>query len=215
LAGKTENKQTADKIAKTGFHHGDLKEALLHASYLVISEQGAEQFSLADACRRAGVSTAAPYKHFRDRDEVLAILIARGFQMMDAQIAAKVTEAGRGTMPGIIAMGHGYIAFAVTEKHLFRLMFGRNPQLKQEARALKSGGECFGNVIEEVARYCAAQGYAGDPQPLAVRLWTFVHGAASLLIDDDYAGVAPETDVGAMVETTTPKLLAEVLGSGE
>ncbi|MBX2805721.1 MAG: TetR/AcrR family transcriptional regulator [Hyphomicrobiales bacterium] len=213
MTEKTESQHTADKITKTAFHHGDLKEALLHACYLVISEQGAEHFSLADACRRAGVSTAAPYKHFRDRDEILAILIARGFEMMTEQLQARVTEAGRGTLPGIVAMGHAYIEFAVTEQHIFRLMFGRNPELKQEARALKSGTDCFTNVIEEVAIFCAAQEYTGDPKPLAVRLWTFVHGVACLQIDEDYDVVAPETDVMAMIAATTPNLLADVLQS--
>ena len=59
--------------AKAKYHHGDLREALLAASYELVAQQGAENFLLADACRRAGVSTAAPYKHFRDRDEILEI----------------------------------------------------------------------------------------------------------------------------------------------
>ena len=56
--------------AKSGYHHGDLREALVRTSYDLVCRQGAENFTLAEACRLAGVSTAAPYKHFKDRDEV-------------------------------------------------------------------------------------------------------------------------------------------------
>lgn len=199
-----------DKAQKTRYHHGDLREALVAASYAQIAERGAGQFSLADACRRAGVSTAAPYKHFRDRDEILECVVAKGFDALSERSMAAVDAAGGAeTIDGIIAMGEAYVSFAVDEEHLFRLMFGQRPAPDCEgAEKLEEGARCFGGVIEQVARYCAANGVGGDPKTLAVRLWTFVHGAASLLIDGDYATVAPELDVFAMIRATTPLMLA-------
>ena len=196
-------------VAKSKYHHGDLREALIAAAYTLVAEKGAENFSLADACRLAGVSTAAPYKHFRDRDEVLAVVVARAFEAMADKSMAAVAEAGPGTIKGITAMGLAYLNFAIEEQRLFRLMFGQHPVLKQEEIVVGDGHRCFSYVIEQVAIYCEKNGLSGDPTEIAVRLWTFVHGAASLTIDDDYMTVCPELDVEALIRNATPLLLAE------
>lgn len=193
--------------AKSKYHHGDLREALVQASYDLVSRHGAENFTLAEACRLAGVSTAAPYKHFKDRDEVLGIVVTRGFDEMSERSMAAVQAAGTGTMAGIIAMGQAYVHFAVDNQPLFRLMFGQHPVLKSDECVVGEGMGCFSKVIEQVAIYCQRNGVPGDPNEIAVRLWTFVHGAASLLIDGDYAVVAPEVDVDALVARATPQLL--------
>lgn len=193
--------------AKAAYHHGDLKEALVQAAFELVSQNGAENFTLADACRLAGVSTAAPYKHFRDRNEVLELVVERAFDEMDRRSMAAVEKAGVGTLAGIVAMGHAYVRFAVDEQRLFRLMFGQHPVLKKAKSVEEDGAKCFGNVIEQISIYCARNNVDGDPRALAIRLWTFVHGAASLLIDEDYDKVAPGLDVEAMIADTAPNLL--------
>lgn len=199
---------TQTTLEKQRYHHGDLKEALVTASLELVRENGAEQFSLADACRRAGVSTAAPYKHFRDRDEVLEIIVSRGFQELSDRSMEAVRAHGVGTLEGIVAMGRAYVAFAVAEQALFRLMFGQRPRVKSAEAVMEDGHSCFGSVIEQVGIYCDRNTVQGDAKRIAVRLWTFVHGAASLLIDEDYAVVAPELDVDGMIAEVTPKLLS-------
>lgn len=199
----------SDKREKARYHHGDLREALVASSYVQIAQNGVANFSLADACRRAGVSTAAPYKHFRDRDEILECVVARAFdELAERSMAAVAAAGGAEKIEGIIAMGEAYVTFALEEEHLFRLMFGQHPRLKETPQVVEDGTKCFSGVIEQVARYSQANGLAGDPKAIAVRLWTFVHGAASLLIDEDYATVAPELDVLAMIRDTTPLMLA-------
>lgn len=193
---------------KARYHHGDLKEALVQAAYELVAEEGAENFLLSDACRLAGVSTAAPYKHFRDRDEILEIVVARAFDELADRSMAAVASKGEGTLAGIVAMGEAYITFAVEQQRLFRLMFGQHPKLKKAEDVVDDGKRCFTGVIEQVARYCEINRVPGDPRALAIRLWTFVHGAASLLIDEDYAAVAPDLDVMAMLRETTPLMLA-------
>jgi len=69
--------------------------------------------------------------------------------------------------------------------------------------------DCFGEVIQQVAIYCEKYAYREDARQVALRLWTFVHGAASLLIDDDYSHIAPELDVYELVEEATPRLLLD------
>jgi AcrR family transcriptional regulator len=192
---------------KAAYHHGDLKETLVHAAYKLVANNGAENFTLADACRIAGVSTAAPYKHFRDRNEVLELVLKRAFDEMNKRAMAAVESAGIGTLAGIVAMGHAYLRFAVDEQRLFRLMFGQHPALKKAEIVEEEGAKCFGNVIAQIGVYCARNNVDGDPRAIAIRLWTFVHGAASLLIDEDYEVVAPDIDVEAMIAEVAPHLL--------
>jgi len=200
----------ADPVqAKSKYHHGDLREALVQASYDLVAVHGAENFTLAEACRLAGVSTAAPYKHFKDRDEVLGLIVTRGFDRMSEQSMRAVEAAGVGTLAGIVAMGRAYVDFAVTNEKLFRLMFGQHPAIKSDEEVIGEGMGCFSKVIAQVAIYCERNGVPGNPDELAVRLWTFVHGAASLLIDGDYGIVAPDLDVDALIEGAAPRLLSQ------
>ena len=121
---------------------------------------------------------------------------------------AMLAEKGEGTLDGIIAMGQAYVAFAVEETAMFRLMFGQEPSLKKAEHVVGTGHACFANVIDQVALYCKRNKVRGDAQEIALRLWTFVHGAASLLIDRDYDAVAPGIDIDKLIASATPGLLA-------
>jgi AcrR family transcriptional regulator len=192
---------------KARYHHGELREALIRATRQLVEERGAENFTLADACRVAGVTTAAPYRHFRGKQEILEEIASRGFEELKKRSMAIIAEKGEGTLDGIIAMGQAYVAFAVEETAVFRLMFGQQPSLKKADRVHGSGDECFAHLISQIAHYCERNRVRGDAQEIALILWTFVHGAASLLIDQDYEGVAPQMDVNRLIEAATPGLL--------
>lgn len=199
--------QPSQNVRKGNYHHGELREALIMAARRLVIERGAENFSLADACRAAGVSTAAPYRHFRDKQEILEEIVARGFDEMAKRSAQAIMTHGPGTLEGIVAMGQAYVAFALQETPIFRLMFGQDPVLKHAVGVRDQGNACFAGVIAQVQLYCSQNGVEGDARAIAVKLWTFVHGAASLLIDGDYAVVAPGLDVNAMIVAATPGLL--------
>src|SRR5215470_1964636 len=201
-------KSSANKVRrKARYHHGGLREALIEATLQLVVERGAENFTLADACRAAGVTTAAPYRHFQGKQEILAEIASRGFVELKSRATAIVAQKGEGTLEGIIAMGQAYVAFAVEETAVFRLMFGQEPSLKKAEHVLGTGHACFANLIHQVAVYCQRND-GGDPQQIALKLWTFVHGAASLLIDQDYDAVAPTIDVNQLIAGATPGLLA-------
>jgi len=193
---------------KDSYHHGELREALIGATRQLVEERGAENFTLADACRVAGVTTAAPYRHFRGKQEILAEITSRGFQELMNRSMAAVAKKGEGTLEGIIGMGQAYVAFAVEETAVFRLMFGQEPALKKAEHVVGTKHACFANVIGQVALYCKRNKVRGNAQEIALKLWTFVHGAASLLIDQDYAAVAPHIDVNQLIASATPGLLA-------
>ena len=194
---------------KAGYHHGGLREALIAAALQLVVEKGAENFSLADACRLAGVSTAAPYRHFRDRDELMAEVMARAFDAMSANTMRAVETHGEGTLEAIVAMGQAYLRFAVTQQSLFRLMFGQDPSLAETEMVTEKGRSCFGNVIAQIEKYCEANEIDGDANAIALKMWTFVHGASALLIDGKYALIAPGVDIDEMIATTVPLLLAQ------
>src|SRR5215468_9891484 len=192
---------------KAHYRHGELREALISATRQLVEQRGAENFTLADACRVAGVTTAAPYRHFRGKQEILEEITSRGFDELRAKSRAAVAAKGEGTLEAIIAMGQAYVGFAVEQTPVFRLMFGREPSLKKAEQVLDTGHACFGHLIEQVAVYCKRSKIRGDAQEIALRLWTFVHGAASLLIDQDYESVAPGIDVNRLIAAATPGLL--------
>lgn len=193
---------------KKRFHHGDLREALIAATRELLIEHGPDGFTLADACRRAGVTTAAPYKHFRDKQEILEEIVLRGFAELTAANAKAVTEGGPGTIRGITAMGISYLDFAVGQPAVFRLMFGHKSELKKVKQVDESGRQCLKHVIDEVASYSRKHGHPADAEAIALRLWTFVHGASSLELDGDYQRVARGLDVRKMIADVTSKLLA-------
>src|SRR5262245_63216611 len=124
-------KSSANKVRrKARYHHGELREALIEATLQLVVQRGAENFTLADACRAAGVTTAAPYRHFKSKQEILAEIASRGFVELKSRATAIVGENGEGTLEGIIAMGQAYVAFAVQETDVLHLMFYHYTSIK-------------------------------------------------------------------------------------
>ena len=109
--------------SRRGYHHGNLREALVQAALALIAEKGPSGFSFAEASRAAGVSPAAPYRHFRDRDALMADVATRGFE----RFAETLKQAWRDGKPdpvrAFVAMGRAYIAFARSEPALYAAMF--------------------------------------------------------------------------------------------
>ena len=129
---------------KKRFHHGDLREALIAATHDLLIEHGPDGFTLADACRRAGVTTAAPYKHFRDKQEILVEIVLRGFDELAAANAKAVADGGPCTVAGITAMGISYLDFAVAQPAVFRTHVRsqiRNQEGEAGGRELQPGSE--------------------------------------------------------------------------
>src|SRR5436309_2182673 len=106
-----------------GYHHGNLKEALLQAALGLIAEKGAAGFTFADAARMAGVSPAAPYRHFRDRDELLSSIAQRGFEQFEALLTQAWDDGRPDTVTAFERVGKAYLAFARNEPAFYSAMF--------------------------------------------------------------------------------------------
>src|SRR5919106_1324781 len=109
--------------SERGYHHGNLKEALLQAALDLIAEKGPAGFTFAEAARSAGVSPAAPYRHFRDRDELLASIAQRGFEQFEALLTAAWDDGRPDTVTAFERVGRAYLAFAREEPAFYNAMF--------------------------------------------------------------------------------------------
>jgi AcrR family transcriptional regulator len=151
------------------YHHGDLRTATVQAAEKILEEQGLGALSIREAARRAGVSHNAPYRHFPDRDSLLAELAAQGFRLLGDELR---TRRGR-------EMGEAYVRFALAHPERFRLMFG--PQLRHERHpALREAAQHTYNALVSAFR---ADGAIADPEKAAAAAWSLVHGLAHLILD--------------------------------
>src|SRR5207245_3086352 len=109
--------------AERGYHHGNLKEALLQAALNLIAQKGAAGFTFADAARMAGVSPAAPYRHFRDRDELLSSIAQRGFEQFEAALTLAWDDGRPDTITAFERLGKAYLSFAREQPAFYSAMF--------------------------------------------------------------------------------------------
>ncbi len=185
------------------YHHGNLKEALLEAAVALIAEAGPKGFTLREVARRAGVSHNAPYRHFRDKDELLMAVAAQGFERLNQ---AMQTRAGEGATPleRWRLCGTGYVDFALQWPQHFTAMFDV-PQSDKKPPEYEGAGEAAFQTLLGCIVDCqnAGQLPPGDPLPAALLAWSLVHGIAKLAISGllpfDSAGVLNFTDAAARI----------------
>jgi AcrR family transcriptional regulator len=165
-----------------GYHHGNLKEALIRAALQLIAEKGPGGFTFAEAARFAGVSPAAPYRHFRDRDELLADVARRGFELF-ATALEQAWDGGR-LSPSVAfeRLGKAYLAFARTEPAYYSAMFEAGIPLEGSPELTAAGDRAFA-VIRSASEKMIERIPAGRRPPalmMALHIWSMSHGIASL-----------------------------------
>lgn len=173
-----------------GYHHGNLKEALLQAALDLISQKGPAGFTFADAARMAGVSPAAPYRHFRDRDELLSSIAQRGFEQFE-QLLTQAWDDGRpDTITAFERVGKAYLAFAREEPAFYSAMFESGVPVETTPALMAASERAFA-VIRAAAERLAALAPPGVPRPpammMALHIWAMSHGIASLFGRGDAA----------------------------
>src|SRR5471032_1008241 len=176
--------------AERGYHHGNLKEALLQAALGLIAEKGAAGFTFADAARMAGVSPAAPYRHFRDRDELLSSIAQRGFEQFEAALSQAWDDGRPDTVTAFERVGKAYLAFARGEPAFYSAMFESALPIDVNPALLAASERAFA-VIRAAAERLAALAPPGTPRPpammMALHIWSMSHGVASLFARGDAA----------------------------
>jgi AcrR family transcriptional regulator len=177
------------------YHRGDLRAALVTAALDLLGEAGAEAVSLRAVARRAGVSAMAPYRHYADKEALLAAVATLGFERFRDALRAADWAAPAGQ--GLVAQAVAYVGFAVENPALFRLMFG--PKRFGAHPELWAAGEAAYGVL--AGRVAAETPVEAEREARALGCWSLVHGLAMLLLDGrlgDKAAVSAE-DVTRLV----------------
>ena len=172
-----------------GYHHGNLKEALVRAALELIAEKGPAGFTFADAARWAGVSPAAPYRHFRDRDALLADVARRGFDAFTAALAKAWDEGRPDVLAALDRLGKAYLDFAKHEPAYYSAMFEAGVPLDVDPQLREAGERAFGVLRGAAEKLVALMPAQGRPPALmvALHIWSMTHGIASLFGRGDAA----------------------------
>jgi len=166
---------------RSTYHHGHLRPALIAAARGLLEERGSEAVGLREAARRVGVSPTATYRHFRDKDDLLASVAAEGFREFSAALA----QAGRVGQP-LSAMGAAYVDFALARPGMFRLMFSPLIAKREAYPELREAADEAFAVLRRGVESRAPQGEGVEAAALAA--WSLVHGLVHLILD----GVLPK-----------------------
>ncbi|HYD16158.1 MAG TPA: TetR/AcrR family transcriptional regulator [Hyphomicrobium sp.] len=174
---------------RRGYHHGNLREALIEAALNLIREKGPAGFTFAEAARAAGVSPAAPYRHFRDRDALVADVAKRGFEAFTRSLTAAWNEGRPAAREAFNRVGSAYLAFASDEPAYFSAMFESGLPLADYPEVQAEGDRAFAVLRNACEAVIATLPKERRPPPLmmALHIWSLSHGIAALFARGDRA----------------------------
>jgi AcrR family transcriptional regulator len=174
---------------RRSYHHGNLREALVDAALDLIAEKGPAGFTFAEAARAAGVSPAAPYRHFRDRDALMADVARRGFERFEQLLITAWDEGRPDLRAAFERLGRAYLAFARTEPAYFSAMFEAGLSMAEHRELQQAGDRAFAVLRGACEALVAAM--PADRRPpammMALHIWSLSHGIASLFARGDAA----------------------------
>lgn len=193
------------------YHHGDLKNALIIAGLEILAESGISDLSLRKVSKRAGVSEAAPYRHYKDKEALLTEIAEQGFLRLSALLEQTENEYANDPRELFYQMGLTYLQFARRNPDSMRIMFrNRNELDAQQVAHLQEASDLVFNCLIDLVEYCQQAHIARDGHPLSLALnyWTSIHGLSILLID---YGLSPEITQNQTDETLARSTLDNVL----
>jgi AcrR family transcriptional regulator len=201
-------KPTVKPTVKPGsYHHGDLRNTLILAAVALIEDSGSYEFSMAEAARKAGVSSAAPYRHFKDKDALLESVAELAFLALTEETKKVVAIHHPGSQEAIVALGKNYIRFVCERPEFYDLMWGDHGKLAMsEQTELRTPG--FFIMVDMVQQWCDAQGLRNiNAMELTVKIWAMAHGLAGLTMNHSIERFIPEVDVYALFEGSAQTFL--------
>lgn len=172
---------------RRGYHHGNLREALINAALGLISEKGTAGFTFADAARAAGVSAAAPYRHFRDRDALMADVAQRGFEQLEGDLALAAAKGDQSPVAVIDRIARAYLDFTRREPAQFSAMF-ESGQVFTESSDVRLAADRVFNVMLDACKTLVETQPADQRAPammIALHINALTHGVASLFARGD------------------------------
>ena len=182
-------RKQAGPTGPRGYHHGNLKEALIRAALELIAQKGPAGFTFAEAARRAGVSPAAPYRHFRDREELVADVARRGIDEFEKTLLTAWDGGRPAPFTAFDRLGKAYLQFAKQEPAYYSAMFEAGIPLDSQPELKDAGDQAFA-VLRKATEQLVATMPADRRPPvlmMALHIWSLAHGIASLFGRGDAA----------------------------
>ncbi len=172
---------------RRGYHHGNLREALIEAALELIAKHGPAGFTFADAARSAGVSSAAPYRHFRDRDALIADVARRGFELFAEALGRAWNDGRPEPFTAFENIGRAYLAFARGEPAYYSAMFEAGLSFDDDPALRQAADRSFAVLRNAAEVLCALLPREERPPALMMSLhvWAMSHGIASLFARGD------------------------------
>jgi len=203
--------RTADagsRREKESYHHGDLRKALIEAALILIEEKGVKGFTLKDAARMAGVSTAAPYRHFADKEALLGAILAQGFAAFN-QALRTAFESVTEPREKILELGVAYIHFALNNPAQFRVMFGLNRRRAEAAFPSEreegaSGFELLGEGLRALDPLATPEQH----RDRVLACWSIVHGFVMLHLEGAMSAMVDVRDLEGQMRRTVGLMIA-------
>lgn len=167
------------------YHHGDLKNALIKAGVEILSKEGVTGLSLRKVAQQAEVSHAAPYAHFADKQALIAAISTEGYRLLYEQIEAILNKFSGEPERLLVEIAWAYVQFAIQEPAHFRVTFSSAVQREKDYPALVEMTKKLFEQVKQIVEACQVGGVLrpGPSDEMAVRVWSAVHGFASLLIE--------------------------------
>ena len=175
------------------YHHGDLKAALVACATDILRKEGPEALTLRAVARAAGVSVAAPYRHFADRRQLVAAVAEEGFRRLQQAMLVAMQQGGR---VGLRGVAEAYVRFAHENPAEYQVMFGREMANTEDLPELRETGRSVLGFVAHGIGMLQKAGLIGpgDPSLMAVVTWAQLHGLVMLSLDRQSTGVAPSID---------------------
>ena len=178
-------------LRKQPYHHGDLRAALMRAALQLIEEHGVKGLALSDAARLAGVSVAAPYRHFKDKEALLAEIAAEGFTLFRDALARASERCPRDKVKRLVEMGVAYVEFALQHRSHFKVMWEGGLPKDKYPEVRQVGHEAY-LLLEKAALELLPEAPTSRQQALIATAWSVVHGYASLTLEGGLEVVTAE-----------------------
>jgi AcrR family transcriptional regulator len=192
--------------SETTYHHGDLRAACVRAAVELLEEGGESALSLRAVARRAGVSPAAPYRHYRDREALVSAVAAVGYRELAERLAA--AHPSPSTPEQLTSVAIAYVRFALDRPALFRIMFGEPCDRDNDERVAATGAVSL--YLRKIVERAFPQ---AEPEALATAIWALVHGLAFLHLDGKIDAPTPPA-VADRVSATIRALLTATAAGG-
>jgi AcrR family transcriptional regulator len=207
-----------------GYHHGDLRHAMIEAAEAVLAEKGIAGFTLRECARRAGVSPAAPAHHFGNIAGLLTVIATLGFDDLSDAMEAAAAAASAAGESRLAAIGRAYLETAIARPGRFRVVFGRRELRKDDPELQRAGSRAFGILVNETRAHRARLDgpVSGEPPADTAKapdfaeilfVWSVPHGFATLLIDGQFDFLVGEGGRAALIELFSRQLMAMLIAT--